>query len=229
VELAVEQQCGFVHLDQPLVRIPPAGKPFVALTFDDGHDSDALVALPILQEFAIPATFFITVGFVGQPGYMRWEQVRTLADAGMAIGSHTLTHPCLPMLSPPELRKELVISRQALEDSIGAPVKLLSVPAGFYNRRVIEAAGAAGYTAVCTSDYGIDRLPDTCRGGPTVFKRNCVDLRTSSGSIRGLLQARILLRILVRERAKRFLARLAPSWYQRSASLWRRRIAVSGE
>jgi len=37
----------------------------VAVTFDDGFENNYSVALPILNKYAIPATFFLTVGFIG--------------------------------------------------------------------------------------------------------------------------------------------------------------------
>lgn len=43
--------------NQPLSRA-------VSVTFDDGLENNASVAFPILQEFNIPSTFFITTGFI---------------------------------------------------------------------------------------------------------------------------------------------------------------------
>jgi peptidoglycan/xylan/chitin deacetylase (PgdA/CDA1 family) len=53
----------------PIVRFEDdwssVGKASVAITFDDGYADNVLVALPILEELEIPATFFVCSGAVG--------------------------------------------------------------------------------------------------------------------------------------------------------------------
>src|SRR5204862_1362473 len=47
----------------------------IALTFDDGYEDAYNTALPIMQRYSMHGTFYIVNSFVGQPGYMTWEQL----------------------------------------------------------------------------------------------------------------------------------------------------------
>ena len=122
------------------------------ITFDDGHISNHDLALPILAARGLQATFFITVGWTGaRAGYMGWEHLRALRDAGQRIGAHGWTHALLPHCDAPALRRELVDARMTLEDKLRMPVTAISLPGGRFNQRVLEACTAAGYTSVFSS------------------------------------------------------------------------------
>jgi len=122
------------------------------ITFDDGHMSDYEYALPILAAHNVAAHFFITAGWTGQkPGYMGWTEIRALHQAGQRIGAHGWTHTLLTHCTPSELHTELVSAREALEDRLGCAITSMSLPGGRYNRRVLSACRAAGYSEVYTS------------------------------------------------------------------------------
>src|SRR5947199_9247671 len=69
-----------------------------ALTFDDGCESDFLVASPILSELGFGATFYVTVGSVGKPGSMTESQLREHSASSFEIGCHSMPPPHLPDL-----------------------------------------------------------------------------------------------------------------------------------
>jgi peptidoglycan/xylan/chitin deacetylase (PgdA/CDA1 family) len=80
--------------------------------------------------------------------FMSWDEVRQMAAAGMAIGSHTLTHPILAFLSEAELRQEMIESRKVLEKEVGQPVQTIAYPYGrphAYNDLTKRLAREAGY------------------------------------------------------------------------------------
>ncbi len=65
----------------------------------------------------------------------RWRLLNTvelkqLADAGMSIGAHTLTHPVLSMCSEEEARREIQESKINLERALGRPVWAFAFPFG---------------------------------------------------------------------------------------------------
>jgi peptidoglycan/xylan/chitin deacetylase (PgdA/CDA1 family) len=122
------------------------------ITFDDGHISNFEHALPILQSRALSAWFFITVGWTGQkPGYMGWNELRALHQAGQRIGAHGWSHTLLTHCNATRLHHELSDARLALEDKLGTSITTMSLPGGRYNRQVLAACQQAGYTQVFTS------------------------------------------------------------------------------
>jgi peptidoglycan/xylan/chitin deacetylase (PgdA/CDA1 family) len=125
--------------------------PAVAITFDDGCETDLLVAAPILRSLNFNATFYITYGFLDTPGYLSREQLRKLSDLGFEIGCHSMTHAYLSDLDDAGLQREIAESKVYLEHMLDRPVDHFSCPGGRFDRRVEEVAKAAGYRSVATS------------------------------------------------------------------------------
>ena len=76
---------------------------------------------------------------------MTEDEARQLHEAGMELGSHTLSHHAVRELSDGELRHEMVASREAVEAITGEPCLTLAYPSGNHDRRVERAAADAGY------------------------------------------------------------------------------------
>jgi hypothetical protein len=130
------------------------------LTFDDGHISNYDLAAPLLQAKGLNAQFFITVGWTGtKSGYMGWNELRALHEAGFSIGAHGWTHILLTHCNEQKLQDELKKSRLTLEDRLGSSIAAISLPGGRYNRRVLAACAKAGYTQIYTSEPKIESIP----------------------------------------------------------------------
>ena len=137
------------------------GRP-VVITVDDGFRDFATVALPALSEHGMTATLFVTTGCTGSTAHflardgegerpmLSWAELAVAADAGVEIGAHTVSHPELDRIRPDRLGAELATPKLVLEQRLGVPVRSLAYPYGYYNRRVLAAAPAAGYTSACT-------------------------------------------------------------------------------
>lgn len=149
-QLQVIRDTGFHGVSLGRLLAQP-GNGAVAITFDDGCGSDLRIAAPALEELGFGATFFITVAWLGTPGFLAASQVRELADRGFEIGSHSLTHAYLSDLSDAELRREIIESRDRLAQITGAPIRHLSCPGGRWSARVAEVAREAGYECVADS------------------------------------------------------------------------------
>lgn len=123
----------------------------VALTFDDGHESNYTLAFPILQEFGFKATFFITTDWIWKPYFMSGEQIKALDDAGMGIGSHGKTHHYLSDLADNEIQDELSESKVMLENIIDKKIRAISYPGGRQNKITDNIVVHSGYDIVCCS------------------------------------------------------------------------------
>jgi peptidoglycan/xylan/chitin deacetylase (PgdA/CDA1 family) len=136
----------------------------VALTFDDGCESDVTVAGPRLRAFDFPAAFFVNPARVGQPGRASWVQLRRLAAEGFLVGSHGLDHTLFDGLPAAELHRQIAGSREWLERELAIPVWALSLPGGSGDSRTLGVAREAGYRLVLGSRPGPLRGPATTAG-----------------------------------------------------------------
>ena len=89
-------------------------------------------------------------------------EVRALAEAGITIGSHGVSHDALVLLTPEALAHELSESKWRLEEWTGRPVAWLAYPHGEFSAAVVEATRRAGYRGAVTTiealnDGGQDR------------------------------------------------------------------------
>lgn len=63
-------------------------KPVVAVTFDDGYVDNFLTAKPILEQYEIPATFFVASGNIGKPDEFWWDELEQLVLATPRLPAH---------------------------------------------------------------------------------------------------------------------------------------------
>lgn len=178
----------------------------VAITFDDGCETDLLYAAPLLREMKFGGTFYITTGFLGKTGYLNHSQLRELSGLGFEIGCHSMTHPYLTDLNDADLHREVAGAKLQLEQIVGAPVEHFSCPGGRYDDRVSELARNAGYQTVAASrirsnSATSDRLAlgrvaimrstslaefeQTCQGRNLWRKNLQVQLRTAASKLLG--------------------------------------------
>jgi peptidoglycan/xylan/chitin deacetylase (PgdA/CDA1 family) len=126
----------------------------VQFTFDDGNISDHRLAWPLLASCRRSAIFFVCGSRIGKPGYLAAEQLRELSEAGMTIGCHGYEHVSWRTFSDRQLTEQLARGRSSIEAAIGRPVDLASAPFGEFDRRVVRAVNAAGFTSLFTSSGG---------------------------------------------------------------------------
>lgn len=226
-----------VSLDEALKQLSagPRGH-YVVLTFDDSLKSSVDLALPILEEQRVPATFFLSTGAIDtQEPYwwhrvefcahksqrrdvrvecngatfqlsdnpkelvqfkfalksmdaiardsivcgveketgvrlitnfdaypcaklMSWDDARTLRDAGMTIGSHSVTHNNFNLLRHDQLARELNDSKASIEEKLNIECTHFCYPYGFYSSDNWNAVKQAGYRSGLTCDAGWNKF-----------------------------------------------------------------------
>jgi peptidoglycan/xylan/chitin deacetylase (PgdA/CDA1 family) len=128
------------------------GRP-VLLTFDDGGVSSHHPIADLLESRGWRGHFFITTDRIGTPGFLTEPQLRELHRRGHIVGSHSCSHPTrMAALTRAGLDREWRESLARLSAVLGGPVKVASVPGGYYSRAVAESAAAAGVEVLFTSE-----------------------------------------------------------------------------
>jgi peptidoglycan/xylan/chitin deacetylase (PgdA/CDA1 family) len=140
----------------------------LAIPFDDGY-RDNFRAAAYLEARGLPASFFITAGFIGSrtipwwdqeqgivSEWMDWDEIRSLHERGFEVGGHTVNHVDLSHTDGSEADAEIVGGKRMLEERLGAAVRLFAYPFGRRhqiteaNRALVREAGFA----CCASSYG---------------------------------------------------------------------------
>ena len=233
----VKSMFSVLPLDEALQRMKRRTLPerALAITFDDGYADNRQVAMPVLNEFGLPATVFVATGFLdggcmrndiviesfrrttrpeldlqdllggdvapfklGSSEERRYaleaviskvkyldvqrrlatvrkiaararvavptdlmmtsQEVRELHRGGMQIGAHTVSHPILATLAADAAKKEMLGSKEALENLLGERVGLFAYPNGRpgedYNQTSVALARELGFDAAVTSARG---------------------------------------------------------------------------
>ena len=92
----------------------PGGKhKALTMSYDDGRTQDRrLVAL--FNQYGIKGTFHLNSGFLGDERHVRPDEVAALY-AGHEVACHTVTHPTIARCPLPEVTREVLSDREALE------------------------------------------------------------------------------------------------------------------
>ena len=98
------------------LKEPPAagGAPLFSFVFDDGNDTDYLIARKIFLSHKAAMSVAVVTDWINAKGRLTADQVRELQADGFQILSHTESHPRLTSLTEEEADSELAGSKTAL-------------------------------------------------------------------------------------------------------------------
>ena len=143
------------------------------LTFDDGYQSMATIALPCLQRFGYPAVVFVPTDYIGGTNSFdldnepvericSWDELRRLEAVGVTVQSHGVTHRTFSELSPDDQRDEVEHSKSVLEQGLQTTVSTLAFPFGDggASETVTPMVAKAGYRAAFLYNANSVYLPE---------------------------------------------------------------------
>lgn len=130
-------------------------KLFVTTSWDDGSGLDIKLA-NLLAKYNIKGTFYPS------PKHKRFslteEDLKQLSQF-QEIGAHTMSHPHLIDKSIPEVGKEIITSREYLEELLGKKVKIFCYPYGEFNADVKNLVKGAGFLGARTVEDNVINFP----------------------------------------------------------------------
>ena len=121
----------------------------IVITFDDSLQNNIHYAVPVLEEFEVPAVFFVIAGYIGKDNswdhkayriekHMNEGELKSLVKSGFDIGNHSLTHQRLTKLSDKEVKREFVHSTAIIEEITGQKPSAFSYPYGDADERCLD-------------------------------------------------------------------------------------------
>ena len=149
--LAYLKSGGYTVLPVPhIVAALRAGQPLpdkaVGITIDDAAKSVIREAWPRLREAGLPFTLFVATDAIDQQRArsMSWDDIRTLANAGVTIANHSSSHEHLWRFGLATARRDVVNAQNRFQAELGFSPRLFAYPYGEYNlalRGLIEELG----------------------------------------------------------------------------------------
>lgn len=140
----------------------------VLITLDDGFEDNYLNAFSLFQLYNIPAVVYLATGVIGktnnwmaaptfsQRKMLSWPQIKEMSRHGIQFGSHTVSHPKLTELDDNSVCKELVQSKQIIEEQLGLNCRHFAYPYGLLTEKTRELVQQAGFKTACSTRSGFN-------------------------------------------------------------------------
>jgi len=143
-----------------VVRCGEGSKPWIALTFDDGPNPVYTPRLlDILKEADVKATFFV----VGQQALKYPHILSRMHSEGHSVGCHSFSHRHAWLMPPLRTFKDLELTRQAIESTLGYKPRWYRPPWGMFNLCNAAAAKKLGlniaYWSIEAQDWEAKTTP----------------------------------------------------------------------
>lgn len=140
-------------------------KGMVSVAFDDGWQSVATHAMPLLEKYNVPTTQYVITEASDKSvsEYMNIETLQGIKQKGHEIGSHSRAHCNQTEQENQEILADATESKALLERKNLGPIASYAYPYGAYDGNTQPLVGRA-YSYIRTTDEGYnDRYFDTHR------------------------------------------------------------------
>ena len=142
----------------------------VAITFDDAYESVYLEAYPRLRKRGWPFTLFVASEPVdrGYAGYLGWQQLRRLAEAGIELGNHSHSHAHLVRRLDGEsatqwrqrVSGDIGTAAARLREETGSESRLFAYPYGEHSPELKDIVRELGYLGIAQQSGAVGAVSD---------------------------------------------------------------------
>lgn len=141
------------------IRHGDSNKPLIALTFDDGFEKEASIAmLNTLRDKQVQATFFLKGNWIIE----HKDIVDQIIQDGHELGNHTYNHPHFTRITTAKANDEIDSQANLLQEQHAySPKPLFRFPYGDRNPAMLQRANDHGYLSVLWDIDTMDWLHDS--------------------------------------------------------------------
>ena len=133
------------------------------ITIDDAYRSFLTDGWPLLKQYGYQATLFVSTDTVGGGGYLIWQELRLLQDAGIEIGNHSASHAYLLDRLPSEndadwktrVATDLRRSQLTFKNRLDSAPKLFAYPYGEFSPALVSLVKSEGFAAAFGQQSGV--------------------------------------------------------------------------
>jgi glycosyltransferase involved in cell wall biosynthesis/peptidoglycan/xylan/chitin deacetylase (PgdA/CDA1 family) len=132
------------------------------------------VAMRVVDEVCAEAEHSRSAADAPRPT-LDWDELRALANDGVAVAAHTRSHPLLTRVALDEAREEIAGSLRDVEREIGRHVPAFAYPGGGHDPALADVLRAEGVQLAFTTDDGHNPFPPP---DPLMLRRTNVTRRS---------------------------------------------------
>lgn len=131
----------------------------IAITFDGGYRSVFKNAAPLLDEYKLPYTIFISTDIADTPhsaqSYLLWKDIKKLARKDhVTIGLHPAPYDRIFDLAEGDIRQSVNKAIARYREELNEEPRLFSYPFGEYSKTYKAVIKAAGFESAMTQNSG---------------------------------------------------------------------------